>query len=69
MTTCRGHATALSLTQNTLCVARESGFAAPARLPVMLPLSPLAAMQYVCHAEINAIMNKTCESLKGCRVC
>eukprot|EP00966_Prymnesium_polylepis_P282849 6535452-Prymnesium_polylepis.1 len=23
---------------------------------------------YVCHAEVNAILNKNCESLKGCRL-
>jgi len=23
---------------------------------------------YVCHAEVNAICNKNCESLKGCRI-
>lgn len=39
-----------------------------------LPWARLAPSQldtkypYVCHAEMNAIMNKNCESLRGCRI-
>lgn len=36
-------------------------------LPSVALTSPFG-MQYVCHAEMNAVLNKNTANLKGCRI-
>jgi len=47
----------------------------PVRLPILLlsysarTSNPHHRLQYVCHAEVNAILNKNSADVKGCSVC